>query len=194
MTTQIETRISHPCQYCNTPCFGKQCKDCHLKMVANRESECIDCNKMFPALRADGTKRARCKECQEEYTKLYISTCECGESFHTVQKNGKTFDKCFKCYQKNFTKCQKCDNTTKSEFPLCKQCYSIERENKLNKKQSPSRELRTCKTTGCGKKTTYTLCSDCNSSIRQVEDEYMISRCTECGYRGRGNFRYCREH
>ena len=34
---------SHPCQYCETPCFGLQCKNCHLKMVAEREGDCVDC-------------------------------------------------------------------------------------------------------------------------------------------------------
>ena len=50
----------HPCQYCGNTCKGKQCRECHLKMVEKKQGTCINCKNTFYALRIDGTKRQRC--------------------------------------------------------------------------------------------------------------------------------------
>ena len=114
----------HPCQYCSQPCFGKQCKDCHLKMFEERKGECLDCKKFFSALRKDGTKKRRCFECQREYNSKYISICpDCNLSYHAYMDDGRVFEKCFSCYKQSLRKCSRCDNLTKNNFALCRTCY-----------------------------------------------------------------------
>jgi hypothetical protein len=199
MTTTIisETKIAHPCQYCNRSCIGKQCKQCHLNMIASREATCVDCSETFSALRKDGTKRSRCNVCQEEYTKLHIAKCpDCGENFHALLKNGKNFSKCLNCYKKNFTTCTNCSKTTRIEYPLCKDCYVSTKVYKKKEKESTEYPSHPCKTQGCDNKTSYSLCSKCNNSLKDVENEYMIStfKYEVCQYRGKGNFKYCETH
>ena len=50
----VKSSNIHPCPYCNVPCFGKQCKNCHNKMIEDKNAECIDCTEQFYALRRDG--------------------------------------------------------------------------------------------------------------------------------------------
>lgn len=212
-STTFETRVARPCQYCSKPCFGLQCKQCHLNMIASREANCVDCDNSFPALRKDGSKRSRCSSCQETYEKLHIAKCpDCGENFHALLKNGKSYSKCLPCYKKDFTACTKCTKTTRVEYPLCKECYTSEKSEKhftvtykksdknftitYKKTKESDYPLHECKTKGCENKTSYSLCSNCNISFRDAANEYMISTCyhDKCGYRGRGNFKYCQEH
>ena len=44
MSEEKPERQLHPCQYCETLCYGSQCKNCHLKMIADKHSNCVDCN------------------------------------------------------------------------------------------------------------------------------------------------------
>ena len=198
MSSKIETRVAHPCQYCSRSCFGKQCKECHVSMVSAREGKCVDCSEMFYALRKDGSKRIRCNTCQDAYAKIHISNCsDCGESFHAVLKDGRTFNKCLNCYKKEFTNCKNCSKTTRVEYPLCKECYTTEKSLSTKKKEKkPVYESHACNTKGCPNKTTYSLCFSCNESFKDVANAYMISTCQfkDCGYRGKGSFKYCETH
>jgi hypothetical protein len=117
-------RQAHPCQYCENMCFGSQCKNCHLKMIADRQSNCIDCNRIFLAKRKNGTYRKRCFECQEKYNAKYIAKCiSCNNDFHAYLDDGRIFNRCLKCYKNSFKKCGNCDNMTHSDYVLCKICF-----------------------------------------------------------------------
>ena len=202
-------KVSHKCQYCDNLCFGKQCKQCHLKMVAARDADCCDCSKSFPALRKDGTKRIRCFDCQQVYEKEYVKKCpDCDENFHALSKDGRMFDRCFSCNKKRFTKCRNCENSTFVDYPLCKTCYSSERDekkvardnresrNNTRVSEDTERETRPCKTLNCKNMTEYSLCQKCNSTFRDTANQFMISTCQYdgCGYRGKGYFTYCNAH
>ena len=65
-------------------CYGFQCKNCHIKMIAEKQSNCIDCTKPFNAKRKNGTFKKRCFGCQDNYNKKYISKCIKG-SIHRSQ-------------------------------------------------------------------------------------------------------------
>ena len=135
--------VAHPCPYCPNSCLGKQCKECHKKMVELRNttfdetknSYCCDCSKPFMSVRKDGSKRIRCFFCQQTYKETYIIDCpDCGVEFHTRnKKDGRIFDKCFSCYKKKFTKCRNCERNTLIEYHLCKECYFQEKSYKEKK-------------------------------------------------------------
>ena len=207
MNTNIKistTKVAHPCQYCEKQCFGLQCKDCHLKMISEREGKCNDCSNTFQAMRKDGTMRVRCVPCQEVYNKTYISKCvDCGNDYNTQNKDGRFFDKCYSCYKKKFTKCKNCDGSTLVEYPLCKICYASDRAKKQPVAFSSSSggsfkkfDEHKCNTTKCNSMTTYFYCKPCSMSSREVSNTYMVSRCQyeNCGQRFKGNYKFCVEH
>ena len=165
---------SRPCQYCGKNCFGLQCKDCHLKMVAANNAECLDCKVSFKALKKDGTKRKRCFDCQKIYNDTYYKNCsKCNDNFRCMLDDGRVFDKCFKCYNE------------------------IREENKKNyenrRKASEEENTKPCTTKGCVNKTKFSFCSTCFRNKKNTEDSYMISRCIVCNYRIKGNYKYCSE-
>jgi hypothetical protein len=127
MSEELEIKTErqlHPCQYCKTMCYGFQCKNCHLKMIAEKQSNCIDCIKPFNAKRKNGTFKKRCFGCQDNYNKKYISKCiTCNNDFHAYLDDGRVFDRCLLCYKNSFKKCNNCDNNTREEYSLCKSCY-----------------------------------------------------------------------
>lgn len=132
MSTELknEDKKPHPCQYCQKPCFGYQCKECHFKMIKDRQAICMDCNKTFYGMRKNGTFRKRCTDCQDNYNKKYICKCiTCNNDFHAYLDDGRVFDRCLDCYKKSFKKCDRCDNNTREEYSLCKVCYIDERNN-----------------------------------------------------------------
>jgi len=182
----------HPCQYCSEPCRGKQCKKCHFKMLSKMQSKCLDCDKIFVALRKDGSMRKRCLECQDEYTKKNYAKCaECDQQYHAIMADGRVFNKCFDCYKKSFTKCQmvSCDNTTYKGASLCSDCYKASKFTR-ERKTSPI-NYQNCKTDGCKNTTTYSFCRDCNNKKKSVVDNYMLFTCLKCGCRGRGDYKFC---
>lgn len=157
----------HPCQYCGTSCFGKQCKQCHLKMIEIRSGICQDCDKSFLAQRKDGSKRKRCFECQAVYNQKYISTCPfCKSDYHAYLDDGRVFDRCFPCYQSTFHKCERCDNKTKGEFNLCKSCYEQDRQNRYF---SDNTTMLKCKNETCDNVSRYTFCKTCYDQKRIVK-------------------------
>lgn len=128
---------SHPCQYCSKPCFGRQCKECHLKMIQSQQSNCQDCDIVFAAQRRDGTKRKRCMDCQEKYINKYISICpDCKNSYHALLDDGRFFEKCYTCYKKSFHNCEKCEKQTKDIYSLCRDCYFQDKQIRLQKECS----------------------------------------------------------
>ena len=184
---------AHPCINCGKPCFGSQCKVCHLKMIEDRQGDCADCGDRFLQVRKDGSRRKRCQNCQEDYNSKYISICKkCSKTYHSVLADGRVFDSCFDCYKSSFHKCKNCDNRIKDKFTICGECFRKEKENK-NDNNYP---LVDCKTKGCPNKTTYSQCKECYEGIRYSENQYMVSTCHEpgCGYRSKGNFKFCNYH
>jgi hypothetical protein len=84
----------HPCVNCGKTCKGKQCRECHFKMF---QSNCVDCDKVFNALRKNGTMRKRCEKCQKDYNDKYVKKCpSCDTEFHDV--SGK-YKSCLDCYK-----------------------------------------------------------------------------------------------
>jgi hypothetical protein len=178
----------HPCQYCEKPCKGKQCKDCHLKMVSKLQGKCADCETVFLAVRKDGTVRKRCKDCQDAYNDKHYAKCpDCKEQYYAFLEDGRVFSKCFDCYQKTKTinKCEKCDSKTYKDNTLCSPCYQESKKTAVKEK-----ETRPCKKDGCKNLTIYTFCKSCNDSKR-VLDSYMVSTCQKCNSRSKGNFKLC---
>ena len=183
----------HPCQYCSEPCRGKQCKKCHFKMVSKMQAKCEDCDKIFIALKKDGSMRKRCKECQDEYTKKHYAKCsECDQQYHAIMADGRVFNKCFDCYRKSFTTCEmnNCDNTTYKGAALCSGCYKSSKAVSRERKTSPVNP-QNCKTTDCKNTTTYAFCRDCNNKKKSVSETYMLFTCQKCGSRGRGDYKFC---
>jgi hypothetical protein len=121
----IKTTITHPCQYCDKPCVGKQCKECHLKMIAKSKSKCVDCEQIFFAARKDGSLRERCKECQDKYNNQFMAKCpSCKNMYHAILKDGRIFDKCYECYKKGIIYCESnCGNKTINGHSLCVGCH-----------------------------------------------------------------------
>ena len=197
-TSNIDNALktTHPCINCGNPCFGSQCKSCHLKMITERLGDCSDCSKKFAQVRKDGSKRKRCQKCQEIYNNKYISICKkCDKTYHSTLSDGRIFDSCFDCYKDSFHKCQHCDNRIKDKFIICGDCFHKEKEEKRIKIEN-AYQLNDCKTTDCTNKTTYSLCKTCHEDIRSLEDRYIVSTCQEpgCGYRSLGNFKFCTFH
>ena len=193
----------HPCQYCGNPCRGKQCKECHLKMVNNKQGNCIDCKKTFYALRSDGTKRQRCFDCQNNYNLKHICKCPiCNIDYHAFLEDGRVFDKCFKCYQENLTECKNCSKKISNNQPLCRQCYHNEKNNlnllsindsKLDDEYENTYKTheRTCRTKNCMNITKYTYCKDCY--IKNKQNNNIFSICESCTYKGIGKFKLCED-
>ena len=180
-------RKQHQCPNCPNMCFGKQCSECHLKMMEKIQGNCLDCSNTFYAIRQDGTKRKRCKDCQDVYNEKHISVCPgCKNTYHAMLDDGRCFDKCYKCYQDSMNKCMKCDKNAYGQ-KFCRDCYQSERP----KRVEVERVEKKCKTEKCLATTTYTYCRSCNDSLRSVANDYMLSTCEECGYRGRGDFKLC---
>lgn len=164
----------HPCQYCSKICRGKQCKECHLKMVESKQGECLDCKKSFCALRTDGTKRRRCIDCQNNYNTKYISQCPiCYNDYHAFLEDGRVFDKCYKCYRNTFTICEKCKENTHGCHRLCNNCYLEEKSkfsllsyNSNSSSISDIRILKECLNDECSNQTIYSYCKSCYTKIK----------------------------
>lgn len=157
MNTQKNMKImkeAHGCQYCSKPCFGLQCKDCHMKMVAERTGSCADCSKSFPAKRPDGSMRKRCFECQQKFATENLANCaDCTNSFFAKRSDGSMRKRCFDCQQKfateNVGSCADCSKTFPAKRPdgsLKKRCYD-------------------CQNTFL--KDNFKKCSSCDNSIRK---------------------------
>jgi hypothetical protein len=111
----IKNNQLHPCKYCGNTCKGKQCKQCHLKMIS-RQFDCIDCKNRFVAL--------RCYDCTEKHNENIKNTCpDCGITYTNVSNKGKYFEKCYECYQKGFSNCELCNKRCFKQYKYCKSCY-----------------------------------------------------------------------
>ena len=181
----------HPCQYCEKPCRGKQCKECHFKMIAKLQAKCGDCDVIFIAARKDGTMRKRCTDCHQKHVEKNYAKCgDCGEQYHAILEDGRVFDKCYTCYQKSFTICKSCPNRTFKGAELCSECYKASRP-VARPPRDETRELQLCKTQGCRRTTPYTFCRECNESKRNLEINYMTYTCGGCSMRGMGDYKFC---
>ena len=193
-----DMKDAHGCQYCAKPCFGLQCKDCHMKMVAERSGVCADCSKSFPAKRPDGSLKKRCYECQTKFASENLGTCaDCSKSFPAKRPDGSFKKRCYECQTKfaseNFRKCNSCDKSTWKQYSFCKDCVPEKVETASVKSNG---SFNKCETKTCEKMTTYKYCGDCKRSFNSIANDYMISRCQEdgCSYRGKGCFKFCKEH
>jgi len=191
----------HPCKYCKKTCKGKQCKDCHFKMVSSRQGVCLDCDKQFYAVRSDNSKRKRCFECQKNYNSTHIAKCPiCNIDYHAYLEDGRFFDKCYGCYKSNIKECEKCKKNTINGFPLCNICYNEEKSSKIKLlSYSPTSSTKSieytfkqidkqCKTDNCNNSTIFTYCEGCYSKNKPG---LITSICQICGYKNRGNFKIC---
>ena len=196
-TDKIETRTAHPCPNCTKPCLGRQCSECHMKMLEKQTGKCDDCDIDFPKIRPDGTTRKRCKECQTKYEAIHIATCPiCKETYHAILKDGRTFDKCYKCRQESLNnKCESCGSKAFGH-KFCKTCYDTSRKaNYENRGRGDTfrdeRPLVKCKTLKCNNTTTYAFCRECNATNKKVSEQYLISSCLECGKKMMGDYKFC---
>lgn len=170
----------HPCQYCNKPCKGKQCRDCHFEMISVRQGNCSDCKKPFMAIRKDGSIKKRCNDCQYIYTQTHISICpSCSQPYHAYLSDGRFFDKCYSCYQGQISKCQKCDKNAYNGYILCRQCYQESKEKNevvdrpvINRTKFAYNDIDNetgifkCKTLDCSNITSYSYCKDCYENYK----------------------------
>jgi len=168
----------HPCQYCGNTCRGRQCRDCHLKMVASRNGNCTECGAEFTSIRKDGSMRKRCSDCQGEYNQKYMSMCPCcGDAYHACLRDGRIFDKCYKCYRSTVTKCQKCEGNAYNGYALCRDCHQSTRS-KISDTMSETSdrtfvprtkftipdvtiEEHKCNNKDCGNLTRHVFCKEC---------------------------------
>lgn len=161
----------HPCVNCGKLCKGKQCKECHVKML---QSKCVDCNILFNARRRDGTMRKRCGECQTNFNNKFIRKCpDCNNEFH----KGKDYDTCLECFKQR-------KETEKKEY---------EEKKKLKderKKKYEEMEKKKCQTKNCQNMTGYKFCQNCNKNRKEL-NTYMVFTCKGCGYKGYGDYSYC---
>ena len=156
----------HPCRYCNNPCKGRQCRNCHIKMINNKQGECIDCSKIFNALRINGTKKQRCFDCQSIYTKHHISVCNiCGNNYHAILKDGRKFAKCYNCYNEEFTNCKNCNKRCLKKYDICKDCLEVDKHN-ITLIESK------CRNNNCENKTFYCFCKECFKDYRFVTTKF----------------------
>ena len=160
-------------------------------MVAKLQAKCSDCDVIFIAARKDGTMRKRCSDCHQTHVDANYAKCGgCGEQYHAILEDGRVFDKCYTCYQKSFTICKTCPNRTFKGAELCSGCYKSSRP---PAKIFTVDESRPCKAEGCKRSTKYTFCKECNDKRRNTESQYMTYRCTGCGIRGMGDYKYCED-
>lgn len=188
----------HPCQYCSKPCRGKQCKECHLKMIAKTQGKCMDCDKVFPAVRKDGTARKRCIDCHNLHLTNKYATCPgagCGVQYHAFLDDGRVFDKCFECYNKSFSKCEKCGSKCFKDVKFCSPCFQENKKATYIPKAPRDFEGgdKPCKNAnvGCKSTTNFTFCRDCNYKNKNLTNKYMIYSCEDCGYEGQGDYKKC---
>ncbi len=165
----------HPCVNCGKACKGKQCRECHLKMI---QSNCVDCDVSFNARRKNGTMRKRCENCQEGYNEKYIKNCpDCETEFHDLSEKYKT---CLPCYKNR-------QETKKQEYE------KREAEREVKRKEAAERfekEKKECYNRRCKNMTIYKFCKPCNDDKKYLNN-FMTYTCTSCGYRGRGDYTLC---
>ena len=144
----------HPCKYCGNSCKGKQCKQCHLKMIS-RNHDCIDCDIKFTSL--------RCFSCQDFHNKNNLSTCpDCSNLFLSFTKDGKCFQKCYECYQNGFANCKKCNKRCFKQYSFCKECYFTTKIDEVVLETN-------CKSKDCTNKTAYIFCQECYKNFNFVK-------------------------
>ena len=189
----------HKCESCDNMCKRKQCRECYIKTIENKQGECYDCNKLFFAIRHDGTKRKRCLECQNAYNNKHISKCPiCTKDYHAYLDDGRYFDKCYGCYQNTLKNCNNCTRKTLINQPLCKECYNTEKHTTLlsySPTSSTSAELtfkqftKICKNDGCNNLTNFSYCKICYDNYKST---VVLSECVKCGWKFKGVSELCR--
>ncbi len=194
MSSTTTIKKLHPCQYCKKQCFGKQCSNCHKKMIEKLSGICIDCNQSFPASRNDGTKFTRCSDCFKQYKSTYFSNCiTCKKEFNSTLADGRKFEKCLECFKSKLKICKKCNKHFNSNFNICDDCFKTKEQ---KQPISEDKFLQECKTKNCTNLTTSSLCNNCNKKYIELANQYMISTCQkhDCQYRSYGYFKFCPEH
>ena len=147
-------KFLHACKYCGNMCKGKQCKQCHFKMIS-RIHNCINCKTEFLAL--------NCFNCQDHYNKHNLSTCpDCDETYTAFSKDGKFFDKCYKCNTTMFSKCQNCNKRCLKQYTYCKICFEKMINNNIDL------PINICKTNECQNTTKYIFCKNCYKNYNFV--------------------------
>lgn len=212
---KMNNNTIHECPKCGGKCKGKMCKVCHLKLMKEKEGNCIDCKKKFEAKRNDGTYKKRCNICQTKFEINYLKNCEnCKNEFLALDIKHTICRDCFK----SSPKCLNCNDNTTKDFKLCNKCFYIEKQckncgksmkrdyelclsceknkNNLNKNSNEKNDefIKTCRNNSCinpviGKSI---FCKDCNIKLRPLTDIYMVFTCVKCGLKGRGDHIFCK--
>ena len=171
----------HPCVNCGKKCKGKQCRDCHIKMI---QANCVDCDTLFNARRKNGTMRKRCLTCQDIYNEKYIRKCpDCNSEFHDLSDK---YETCLVCYKNRQEK-------KKLEYEKIKTERDAIRKEKddRNKEKWENSEKKDCFTEKCKNITIYKFCKECYENKNYVSNSYMTYTCRMCGYRGKGDYTLC---
>ncbi len=169
-----KTMDLHPCPNCNFPCLGKQCKDCHFRMVFEKNKYancCIDCRNHIEndIIQKSGK---RCRNCQNNYIRNNSIECKnnkCKNLFiGTTTLNGKRFCYCKECflYLKNNNECFCNECSVVLYFNYEKQknkCGSCLKKNKINMKTKSldKKNLFNSKCLACFKKGHVLYCKSC---------------------------------
>ena len=156
-----ENNEIHPCKYCGASCKGKQCKQCHLKMISKKQ-ECIDCKKNFISL--------RCFSCQSDFNERMSECPDCGKLYYGVSIDGRIFKKCFDCYQNDFSNCKKCGKKCFKKYSFCKDCNIEENINNID----DGTNINICKSKDCNNKTKLIFCKECYINFKIINHEFKI--------------------
>ena len=117
-----EKRPTYSCQRCHIPCFGKRCRECHLKMLSDYEHK------------NDNSRKNRCAK--PDYSK-----CPDCNNFCVVPEN---FSKCYDCYKKSFHKniYKAIENFDLYTEGLMSEMYIDESNRILDIENGPAKEIR----------------------------------------------------
>ena len=161
----------HPCPNCQFPCLGKQCKECHFRMVFERNknnNNCIDCgNEIESEIRQTKGKRCRC--CQITYNRNNTRKCKhifCRKIF--ISWNSK-FSYCKDCFfflkSKNENFCKDCTSVLyfkiENEKLRCFTCIKKKKINMRTKKTFDNKHACNSKCVSCDKNNAILYCKDC---------------------------------
>lgn len=162
----------HPCPKCQFPCFGKQCKDCHFRMVFEKNQYrncCVDCRNYIDS---DYQHLRRCRNCYYSYmlkNKVKCNFFLCKNVFDgRTAGDGKKKSYCNDCFSylksKNECFCEDCSSVLYFNFEKDKnKCKTCIRKKKINMKTKSldKKKFNSSKCMGCNKNGHVLYCKDC---------------------------------
>ena len=165
----------HPCPKCHFPCFGKQCKDCHFRMVFEKNQYrncCVDCRNHIDS---DYQHLKRCRNCHYSYM-LLQNRVKCKFIFckniikarsESCKKNSYC-DHCFSHLKKNNECfCEDCSSVLYFNYEKDKnKCRTCMKNKKINMrtKSLDKNKFNNSRCVGCNKNGHVLYCRDCFNS------------------------------